>query len=745
MSRLKPRKINYRSYKKFVKENFLYDLENNICNTSLSETDVDAMYNLLSDTVLKTLEKHAPMKQKYIRGNQARFMNKELSRAIMVRSHLKSIYNKNPCPENRLKYTKQRNKCVALRKKAIKGDFDKVTNQTSTSSKAFYDIVKPYITNKGGLGKNDMTLVEKDEIVSNESKLAEIFNKYYVNIVKITNIGNNMCPGTTFQDVVLNIIENYKVHPSIIAIKGNVKIDDKFYFSEVSEVYIGKLLSELDPKKSIGDDKIPPKIIKLAAHILKGPIKNIVNQSIRQMTFPSRLKSAAVAPFYKCDDKTDKKNYRPVSVLNSFSKIFEMVIKDQIVPYFDKYLSIFISAYRKRYSSQHVLIRLIEEWRDKLDQNLMVGAILMDLSKAFDCIPHDLLIAKLEAYGLDITSLTYIYSYLKGRKQSVRINNIYSIYLLILSGVPQGSILGPILFNVFMNDLFLFIKTADIHNFADDNTLSAFARELNDLLDILEIESKISIDWLESNDMIVDPTKFQSIIICKNKKIITRGISVTIKDKIIKSKEWVKLLGIKIDDNLNFNVHIGEICNKASGQLNAIFRLSKYLTSSNRKLLINSFIYCHFNYCPLVWHFMSCNSKNKIEKIQECAIRFLTNDSKSSYASILEKSGKVSMEVNRLRILCIEIFKTLKDINPQYMADIFKQSTNRSSLRFSYNIAVPKPNQVKYGERSLRSLAPKIWNNLPHDIKLSENLDVFKANIKTWGGVICNCAMCRKF
>ena len=121
-----------------------------------------------------------------------------------------------------------------------------------------------------------------------------------------------------------------------------------------------------------------------------------------------------------------------------------------------------MSAYRKAYSSQHVLIRLIEEWKRNLDKNFIVGAVLMDLSKAFDCIPHDLLIAKLAAYGFDIDSLVYIYSYLKGRLQSVRINNIYSLYQLILSGVPQGSILGPILFNIFLNDIFLFIHNANI-------------------------------------------------------------------------------------------------------------------------------------------------------------------------------------------------------------------------------------------------------------------------------------------
>ena len=137
--------------------------------------------------------------------------------------------------------------------------------------------------------------------------------------------------------------------------------------------------------------------------------------------------------------------------------------------YFDKYLSPFISAYRKKYSTQQVLIGLLEEWREKLDKNFIVGAVLTDLT-AFDCIPHDLIIAKLAAYGIERETLRLIYSYLKGRKQCVKINNTYSDYNEIISGAPQGSILYPILFNLSINDLFFFIEIASMHNFADDNT-----------------------------------------------------------------------------------------------------------------------------------------------------------------------------------------------------------------------------------------------------------------------------------
>ena len=173
----------------------------------------------------------------------------------------------------------------------------------------------------------------------------------------------------------------------------------------------------------------------------------------------------------------------------------------------------------------------------------------MDLSKAFDCLPHDLLIAKLEAYGVERNSLLLLMSYLKDRKQAVKIKGIQSLFQLIKSGVPQGSILGPILFNIFINDLYLVLQK-DLHNFGDNNTISAVGETILELVDLLTTKSNLAIDWFNTNSMIVNPDKFKATVLNKSRQD-TSGIPINLKEHCITSENTVTLLGIKIDCRLS--------------------------------------------------------------------------------------------------------------------------------------------------------------------------------------------------
>ena len=183
----------------------------------------------------------------------------------------------------------------------------------------------------------------------------------------------------------------------------------------------------------------------------------------------------------------------------------------------------------------------------------------------------------------------------------------------------------------------------------------------------------------------------------------------------INSESSVLLLGFKIDSKLNFDKHTSKLCNKSAGQLSALNRLNRYLGFEGKKILINSFIYGHFNYCPLVWHFCSKNSLNKIENIQKRALRFLLNDYESDNKALLKKSNKCTMEVRRLGTLARETFKTLNDLNPACMKNLFAKRD--VSKKRKNNLVIPNRNTVRFGDKSIRSLGPHIRNGLPEEIK----------------------------
>ena len=475
----------FRNYKKFDETKFLADLKN--VNFSFKSADPNENYLFLTNSFSNIVEKHVPLKWKTLRVNHAPFVSKDLRKAIYTRSTLRNRFLKNPDEINSKLYKLQRNKCVSIRRKSIQHYFSSITSNGIITNKNFWKAIKPFLTNKGCLEKSDIMLRGDEKMITDEKKLLQLLNDHYINIVerscgfKPEKVEFDF--GSCNKNGVLSfILDKYRNHPS------------RDWGSKITPKEINTILKTLNSKKAPGIDKIPTKLVKLASDILAEPLSIAINNSIRTSAFPNNAKIATVVPIdKKTDDKYVISNFRPVSILNCFSKVYENVIKNELLKSMNVHLSPFISAYRKNYNTQHVFLRLLEEWREHLDNNKIGGGILMDLSKAFDCALHDLLLAKLAVYGIDDSLILYIHSYLLNRKQCVCINNTLSEFNKVISGVPQGSIVGPILFNCFFNDFYYFIENAKVHNFADDNTLTTFAQNVRNLISVFESESNIAI------------------------------------------------------------------------------------------------------------------------------------------------------------------------------------------------------------------------------------------------------------
>ena len=300
---------------------------------------------------------------------------------------------------------------------------------------------------------------------------------------------------------------------------------------------------------------------------------------------------------------------------------------------------------------------MIELWRKALDNKHDAGAVLTDLSKAFDCLNHNLLIAKLEAYGFDISALSFIYNYLQERKQRTKIDNSHSSWKKIKYGVPQGTFLRPLLFNIFINNIFYFIDETKLATYADDTTIYTTDDNITNLLNLLASETSVVLNWFRKNEMKSNDDKCH--LIAANKE----NVSLDLECHNIVSSNTVKLLGVYIDKQLNFNEHVSKLCKKGNQKLQALARISRYLSKDKLKILMKTFIESQFNYCPLVWMFHNRTINNKINRLHERALRLVYKDDKLSFQELLDKDGAVKIHERNLQRLAVEMYKPVPFTN----------------------------------------------------------------------------------
>ena len=384
---------------------------------------------------------------------------------------------------------------------------------------------------------------------------------------------------------------------------------------------------------------------------------------------------------------------------------------------------------------------MIDKWKKAVDNNKIFGAVLTDLSKAFDCICHDLLIAKLNAYGLSLPALKLIKDYLQNRKQRTKIGSSYSDWEDITSGVPQGSILGPLLFNIFLCDLFLEDENNYFANYAGDTTPYYFGSTTAEVLDNLSCLTKKMFSWFANNQMKANDDKCHLILSSPED-----DIAFQIENSTIKCSKVKKLLGVHIDYKLKFDTHVETICEKAHRKLNALSRITNYMELPKRRILMNAFLKAQFNYCPVIWMNHSRGLNNKINRLHERCLRIIYNDKCSNFEELLNKDNSVSVHHHNIQALAIELYKVVNDMSPEVISKVFQvKDTLSYNLRNNSQFLTYAIHSVYNGTESASYLGLKIWEQIPAKIRNKESLDSFKREIKKWKPVDCPCRICKTF
>ena len=332
---------------------------------------------------------------------------------------------------------------------------------------------------------------------------------------------------------------------------------------------------------------------------------------------------------------------------------------------------------------------MLGKWKNTLDKGKHVGAVFKGLSKAFDTTNHDLLMAKLEACRFCNNALLLILSNLKNRSQRVSINSSFSTWEEIIDGVPQGSILGHLLFNIFLNDVFYFENRTFLSNYADDNVLYAFRSNLKEVKQNLSQDLLKISEWFHENCVFLNPEKCHYMSLGKN----SESDLLRFCGEVFEASEIETVLGIQIDNKLNSENHIKSLCSKASQKLGALQRFSNLLDAQKKNLLFNSIIKSQFSYCPLVWMFCSRRSNSLVNNVHERALRIVSDDHNSSYSELLMTKKEHTIHQQNINVLMKEIYKFENNLSPPLIDDMFQVRKINYNLRHFQKFANTKKTQ----------------------------------------------------
>ena len=621
-------------------------------------------------------------------------------------------------------YKIARNEVTSKIRQAKKAHFANKLEECNGNSKKMYKAINEL------KGKSHNTLPNSlntsDGNLSNERDIANAFGSYFAKIAQ----------NLVLEAAWLNM-ESYKPGPEFKSfVKDRLSPKVKYDIPLITSIEVTKYLKSIDVKKSTGLDGISPHFLMLASNELSTVICDIINSSILEGVYPTSWKLAKVLPLYKSGCKSELNNYRPISVLSCVSKVMERHVHCSFYKFLqdNELICVEQSGFRPKHSCQTCLTSLLNSCICDINDGRLIGLITIDLRKAFDLLDLDVLLSKLIIYGCSTDAIKWFSSYLNGRSQKVLFRNVYSKVNNVGYGVPQGSILGPLLFALYINDLPLCISNVDFTLYADDSTLRTSSMKVEELQNTLNAALEKLCKWCDNNRLIINVKKTNYMIICSRQKrssLVNDKLELSVNNEKIERKETIKLLGMYIDENLTWKPQIDHVCSKLSSLNGVLYRQSFYMDYNMKNVFYNSFILSHIDYCINIWGNASTTYLNKIQILQNRAARTILNaDRFVSSHVLLERLKWMSVAQRSDYITYLLIFKVLHGLAANYL-NVFIPAENHYALRESSasTFKVPHPRN-ELMKQSFSYNAPLMWNNLSCALRNCDNIHTFKQILK---------------
>lgn len=646
--KFKAKIISRRDFRNFNETSFIKDIEKapwgNIL--AVADDDIDNKVTIFENIYREIVNRHAPFKTFRVTRPSTPWFNDKIKKLMDVRDQYKNKFNLDKNSETEEIYKALRNKVShSIRQEKIRV-FNEKINAKIKNAKQFHKALKTF------------------------------------NVVESSNNGETTCnldPNMLNSSFVKN--NNKKIDEDLVGDEVNEILKTasrpSFSFTEVSEIQVIKMVKSIKTN-SCGIDNISAFFLKLGIEHSVYAFTNIINSSILYKKFPTRWKCALVKPLPKNNNPIKAADYRPISLLPAFSKVVEKLMAKQMIGflkdtnYFDKMQS----AYKQYHSTVTALLKVTDDIYECLENSELVILILLDYSKAFDCANHKLILAKLQASGFRNDALDWIRSYLCDRTQKVITDSGESDWCSTLNGVPQGSVLGPLLFTVLVSDLGDAIERGRYHMYADDTQLyySCKCEDVNKTIKDINSDLERVANFSKTNCLKLNAEKSKFIIIGSRqnlKKLKNTLVDpITIDNNIIDRVYEAKNLGVTFDEELSWIRHVNLSIAKGYGKLKHAYRFKNFLSDLSKLNLIETYILSQLNYGDIVLQDLSMQLDNKLQKLQNGSVRYALGLRKFDHISAIIKNNKTLNMKNRrlLHSLCL-MFKILNKKAPGYLCD----------------------------------------------------------------------------
>ena len=693
----------------------------NICN-DLQEVDWSLVLNTNNPNVaydnfiliFQTLfKKNFPIitKKIKIKSHEKPYITAEIKEIIKEKHKLQKLSSKWPISygkkfkdiRNKLTETIRIAKCTYYKKKLV---------ECAGDSSGTWKILNTVMNKKVNNSNNQSKVKLANKIITKASEISEAFNIHFA------EIGRNLSK---------EISEN-GIDP-LGFLSENISC--KFQLTNTNEKEILNIVAELKDVTG-GFDEIPMLIIKKTIKYIVIPLKHIYNSSFNSGIFPDKLKISKIIPIFKHGEKSDINNYRPISILPCFSKIIEKLINIRLETYLEanNILNHSQHGFRRKRSTTSAIMELNDFVLEAFDRKEFTIGLFLDFKKAFDCVDHNILIKKLRHYGISDTPLKLFESYLSNRKQYTHYMNTNSLPKVLTHSVPQGSILGPILFNIYINDINKCVKSLKAILFADDSCFLKSDKSTESLIKQINNELKNINSWLTSNKLTLNILKSHYIIFKRKLTLPLTLEPIIINTKTLNKVSETKFLGITIQDNLKWHKHINIIANKVNKYSSIIYQIRDLLDKNCLKLIYNSLVYSILTYVNIIWGNSPITAMKPLVTAQKKIIRTI------KYRKRYHPTNNDFYTLKILKIKDINkyfssifVYKVINDLNyPNNYFNITGNTLNYN-LRNATNLRPPKMNSNQ-SQGSPAYYCCEIWNTLPPYIRLKPSVASFKFSIK---------------